>query len=294
MCGESLAPETRALLRKGPSPHVRGIQEPADVGIGAPGSIPACAGNPGSAPARRRTAAVHPRMCGESIRPRPGFARRQGPSPHVRGIPAPAANRCVRAGSIPACAGNPGLSRAWRSGRWVHPRMCGESAKMIDIPIDDMGPSPHVRGIPRGGPTGPWRHRSIPACAGNPCPCRAGRAGHGVHPRMCGESAVGVVRVAMTAGPSPHVRGIRTTGAWRWPGSGSIPACAGNPRSFCSLRARQRVHPRMCGESLAEVGIRTFRQGPSPHVRGILIERRLHHARRGSIPACAGNPLSDY
>ena len=73
---------------------------------------------------------------------------------------------------------------------------------------------------------------------------------------------------------------------------GSIPACAGepSPRSHCARSAR--VYPRVCGGTLRQNSRSGSRSGLSPRVRG------NHHVRGfpgpcgGSIPACAGEPMT--
>ena len=109
-------------LGRGPSPRVRGSQIPLD------GSIPACAGEPNMA----------------------GLSVCTGPSPRVRGSPV-----------MPTCV--PAASSR------VHPRVCGGAAHSIR-----RGHARREGSIPAcaGEPTGagsPWRlEGSIPACAGEP------------------------------------------------------------------------------------------------------------------------------
>ena len=73
-------------------------------------------------------------------------------------------------------------------------------------------------------------------------------------------------------------------------GSGSIPACAGEPESGISRRVSSGVYPRVCG------GTRSHGRGPqwvaglSPRVRGNLPGPHRAGERLGSIPACAGEP----
>ena len=91
-------------------------------------------------------------------------------------------------------------------------------------------------------------------------------------------------------GLSPRVRG----NPWPWAGfscgSGSIPACAGEPRR---QRPRQwvcRVYPRVCGGTRRRRGRRARAVGLSPRVRGNLGHTRLSSPLARSIPACAGEP----
>ena len=49
----------------------------------------------------------------------------EGLSPRVRGNPTEVLRGIVGKGSIPACAGEPGLSTGTAPVRWVYPRVCG-------------------------------------------------------------------------------------------------------------------------------------------------------------------------
>ena len=276
----------------GPSPRVRGILE-RDVGWRFQrGSIPACAGNPRRIWRRRWVMRVHPRVCGESRSEAGGVLNRAGPSPRVRGIPTVAWGGAVATGSIPACAGNPERAppRCFRSR--VHPRVCGESGTSVPSLMMSTGPSPRVRGIRRLDLEADLIGGSIPACAGNPRGRSGATASRGVHPRVCGESTVAESIQGSQRGPSPRVRGIRDVALDGGVATGSIPACAGNPRSVIVIRTAPRVHPRVCGESGRPPGSRCRGSGPSPRVRGILPADPQAALLPGSIPACAGNPTT--
>ena len=93
-------------------------------------------------------------------------------------------------------------------------------------------------------------------------------------------------------GLSPRVRGNRPAGI---PGKmcrRSIPACAGEPTSWCGPVRPVRVYPRVCGGTSTTVRCRWIMRGLSPRVRGNRSHRRTAPARIGSIPACAGEPCS--
>ena len=153
---------TVAPILRGPSPRVRGSPVPADIVPVVPGSIPACAGKPGSLMTGRCPTRVHPRVCGEAlnaVRQR-GFL--SGPSPRVRGsrfflayavpwrgsIPAcagkPPSGHCARArqGVHPACAGKPVSQSVLSRVIAVHPRVCGEAVTSEPCDGLDVGPSP--------------------------------------------------------------------------------------------------------------------------------------------------------
>ena len=75
----------------------------------------------------------------------------------------------------------------------------------------------------------------------------------------------------------------------------SIPACAGEPYSRYDQRnLADGVYPRVCGGTLAtEHKDRTtsLSTGLSPRVRGNLRQNNLCRVAKGSIPACAGEPM---
>ena len=175
----------------------------------------------------------------------------------------------IHSGSIPACTGNPILNPFRQPMTGVYPRMYGESSRSASSASSSVGLSPHVRGIRSLRRIARAKRRSIPACTGNPCVQIGRSVCPGVYPRMYGESGIGSVRYIFHYGLSPHVRGIPITGSSSKSSDGSIPACTGNPTSFCLCPEAARVYPRMYGESCPwRVQAERF-LGLSPHVRGI-------------------------
>ena len=113
---------------------------------------------------------------------------------------------------------------------------------------------------------------SIPACAGEPPQRSGGRWS--------------------TSGLSPRVRGnLAGTGEQRIE-SGSIPACAGEPEPGRWRRGVGRVYPRVCGGTINHQGHRMYAPGLSPRVRGNRVRCASTPQPPGSIPACAGEPIS--
>ena len=178
-----------------------------------PGSIPAWAGEPGSAPRRsatRRT--VYPRVGGGTRGPTgpADCPMSQGLSPRGRG------NRSL----IVAI-------RASRSG--VYPRVGGGTMKPVVAPARGEG--------------------SIPAWAGEPT--RASRtAGRSrVYPRVGGGTTVGRAGCRCSRGLSPRGRGNRRVRCGPGRRFGSIPAWAGEPMSYDDEVSSNshRVYPRVGG-----------------------------------------------
>ena len=243
-----------------------------------------------SMPFGRPSDRVHPRVCGETSRTGPGKSTSPGPSPRVRGNPASAPAEADRVlgpsprvrgnlrprhrpetapRSIPACAGKPTSTPPSRSGRWVHPRVCGETAEQERVPALVWGPSPRVR----GNLVATKRLRMLR-----------------VHPRVCGETPFDNDQYECAEGPSPRVRGNPPASDDPGTERGSIPACAGKPTSVARLPCSARVHPRVCGETSNLMQAVSDHPGPSPRVRGNLVAPDAPTPCAGSIPACAGKP----
>ncbi len=155
-----------------------------------------------------------------------------------------------------------------------------------------MGPSPPARGSPTEKVRSHTPDGSIPACAGEPQHV-AGRSSCGrVHPRLRG--GAGGLSPPRTDrwGPSPPARGSRGNSLGYNFMSGSIPACAGEPRCPPPWRRWSRVHPRLRGGATSSPRVNDTVRGPSPPARGSQQRNHLRARARGSIPACAGEPQS--
>ena len=274
----------------GLSPRVRGNLKLRYADVQSWRSIPACAGEPIGAAVVCRAIQVYPRVCGGTWVERPGAGPRCGLSPRVRG------NHCFCLmmvwcyRSIPACAGEPPRKTLTRSSTRVYPRVCGGTSWGDTKGRDSRGLSPRVRGnlFPPMGSYATFR--SIPACAGEPKfdpsfgPCYA------VYPRVCGGTVDGNRKKARKWGLSPRVRGNHQQASRPRRYRGSIPACAGEPRSAPFAILSEAVYPRVCGGTVLSRRICRSVRGLSPRVRG---NRQggvaLWQAIR-SIPACAGEP----
>ena len=64
---------------------------------------------------------------------------------------------------------------------------------------------------------------------------------------MCGGTAYTPLALIAALGLSPRVRGNPLPEVAMTSGMGSIPACAGEPRTAASSGAGRRVYPRVCG-----------------------------------------------
>ena len=139
--------------------------------------------------------------------------------------------------------------------------MCGGTRLHILCPSHRSRSIPACAGEPSSRVKLIWRLRSIPACAGE-LPGYLDK----VYPRVCGGTPAAGYNRASPSGLSPRVRGEPSR--QRQKCLRSIPACAGEPASFCRSGAVGSI-PACAGEPLPF--------GDAPQTVG-------------SIPACAGEP----
>ncbi len=132
--------------------------------------------------------------------------------------------------------------------------------------------------------------RSIPACAGQPCRPLQARLSWKVDPRVRGAAPRMTTTASLCSGRSPRARGSRSTRSLLAKSRGSIPACAGQPRSAPVPIFAPWVDPRVRGAAQENRLIGRCRRGRSPRARGSRANDIFcDHAKR-SIPACAGQP----
>ncbi len=157
-------------------------------------------------------------------------------------------------------------------------------------PPSTTGLSPRVRGNLASTIEKMRVGRSIPACAGEPGSPFSRRPCSEVYPRVCGGTSPWQESRLAPPGLSPRVRGNHNGPAPRPSITGSIPACAGEPPLRPSLAPSATVYPRVCGGTSAGALYSSIVVGLSPRVRGNPRARHSGRNRRGSIPACAGEP----
>ena len=194
------------------------------------------------------------------------------------------------AGSIPACAGEPGVPCRHRRSRRVYPRVCGGTSAGNFNCIGSFGLSPRVRGNRVADGDSDRYLRSIPACAGEPHHRSASSFYQAVYPRVCGGTRYQKKLPMQLKGLSPRVRGNHNAFGLSTETLGSIPACAGEPASLSGTSRANGVYPRVCGGTLPNQSTAVIRTGLSPRVRGNHIVTIDASDRQGSIPACAGEP----
>ena len=125
VCGGTAQNKRGKNLREGLSPRVRGnLAKYLSKGT-APGSIPACAGEPHSASPAAPASTVYPRVCGGTVRALLPDVPMRGLSPRVRGNPIRTRTALWSLWSIPACAGEPMRFALKPAPLRVYPRVCG-------------------------------------------------------------------------------------------------------------------------------------------------------------------------
>ena len=168
VCGGTSRSTAAAQLNLGLSPRVRGNRPDPRHDLDQCGSIPACAGEPGSEVGCFLHRRVYPRVCGGTPVAVVEAVGGAGLSPRVRGNRERSGVVAVAAGSIPACAGEPKRRCRRYSVSWVYPRVCGGTVAKENRKTQSKGLSPRVRGnLPCRG-RGRIGQGSIPACAGEP------------------------------------------------------------------------------------------------------------------------------
>ena len=109
---------------------------------------------------------------------------------------------------------------------------------------------------------------------------------------MCGGTSDNGTEHTMLSGLSPRVRGNPCRGRRCPMRTGSIPACAGEPRNGVDRVIGVWVYPRVCGGTSLMTFGGTCPIGLSPRVRGNRRRGYVSSTNKGSIPACAGEPCT--
>ena len=110
VCGGTPSRMRYERWRRGLSPRVRGNPYWQQIEIAAARSIPACAGEPRYGMMNFTQGRVYPRVCGGTFLAALGAKLVTGLSPRVRGNHRCRCRRRQIPGSIPACAGEPGVA----------------------------------------------------------------------------------------------------------------------------------------------------------------------------------------
>ena len=168
-------------------------------------------------------------------------------------------------------------------------RVCGEHRTLTDENGEPWGSSPRMRGTHQIRDVSADIHGIIPAYAGNTRAFRRSWLLPWDHPRVCGEHSDGWSVMRTDVGSSPRMRGTPAGWARGTRSRGIIPAYAGNTASRHRQCARERDHPRVCGEHPIATSVRSITLGSSPRMRGTPRIPRPVERGTGIIPAYAGN-----
>ena len=152
--------------------------------------IPAYAGNTLISSIFPLSARDHPRVCGEHRTWCRAPDTNRGSSPRMRGTQPIYAAHPLRAGIIPAYAGNTGMADI------------GDALS--------SGSSPRMRGTPPIDDVHDRRIGIIPAYAGNTPSTRCASHERRDHPRVCGEHIPTPCGRSRKGGSSPRMRGTRS------------------------------------------------------------------------------------
>ena len=292
VCGGTFEDSLDLIEGWGLSPRVRGNPPRPAENPTPRRSIPACAGEPPCSPVAYHVSKVYPRVCGGTPRRRTPRHPPRGLSPRVRGNPLLFQIELSPLRSIPACAGEPRAVPPVRRDAPVYPRVCGGTRSAAERLGRNQGLSPRVRGNLYCGRACNNRAGSIPACAGEPPTRFLPTEPESVYPRVCGGTQRSAVFCKSTKGLSPRVRGNPPLPLPCILRIGSIPACAGEPSLFDILPHILEVYPRVCGGTHGTLCAFPGLWGLSPRVRGNRCPPYPQLQSRGSIPACAGEPIN--
>ena len=272
MRGGTLTGANSVATGEGRSPRARGNPRSNWRSRSTPGTIPACAGEPTSA-------------IGVAL-----VVSRLGRSPRARGNHEAQRRRVRASGTIPACAGEPIC--AFRAGVCVgdDPRVRGGTVRPTLCVHHAGGRSPRARGNHNFSRAAELAKGTIPACAGEPFCHGSSSLLYGDDPRVRGGTRFGGHTSSGARGRSPRARGNRTRSGVALDRWGTIPACAGEPRSPWRSPCESRDDPRVRGGTMRTGTAKSAISGRSPRARGNLPLEREEVRGIGTIPACAGEP----
>ena len=111
------------------------------------------------------------------------------------------------------------------------------------------------------------------------------------HPRVCGENRTSTLSEPATAGSPPRMRGKLHPCHKQRRLAGITPAYAGKTRFRPLTVARDRDHPRVCGENCCSPCNVGSQKGSPPRMRGKHLGHDCNQAERGITPAYAGKTI---
>ena len=174
-----------------------------------------------------------------------------------------------------------------------HPRSRGGNSASQEQQKYFQGPSPLARGKPFAAEVLNVAQGTIPARAGETCAPAPPPSCSGDHPRSRGGNWAMLPGVERSRGPSPLARGKQRRHS-TWPTlTGTIPARAGETKRRKRGKVGSRDHPRSRGGNLCKRSFLFLGGGPSPLARGKHTPCTCRPCNQGTIPARAGETISD-
>jgi len=252
----------------GLSPRTRGSRRAGAVVVRAAGPIPADAGEPRTARARRPSRRAYPRGRGGAAERGDSLRNCRGLSPRTRGSQGLRQLEYVTDGPIPADAGEPsGASLLVRMMR-AYPRGRGGAGLTGHPDQPFLGLSPRTRGSQTLRGLAEDHFGPIPADAGEPRDTAGAARRRGAYPRGRGGAVVAPVPVSKSQGLSPRTRGSRQARLPAQRAAGPIPADAGEPVPEFKCFGQSGAYPRGRGGAQALAVEPLCQQGLSPRTRG--------------------------
>ena len=192
----------------------------------------------------------------------------------------------------PAGAGKTYLKISFLSVLQDHPRRCGENSLNSSSCRRRSGSPPQVRGKQRRSGYDTEQSRITPAGAGKTRNSRRTQIMHWDHPRRCGENHPRTKSRECILGSPPQVRGKLEDALNSGSLVGITPAGAGKTLEQTRGKARDRDHPRRCGENSNSYNLHDVAWGSPPQVRGKPERADRNAVWCGITPAGAGKTVA--
>ena len=181
--------------------------------------------------------------------------RRVGSPPRMRGKPSAPNTICCKLRITPADAGKTSFFDFGTRCVEDHPRGCGENRILIYLQQSPTGSPPRMRGKQLIDVQDAVPDRITPADAGKTCLTAPKRTKRWDHPRGCGENLYLQTYRQSRKGSPPRMRGKPIASFILYIEFRITPADAGKTRFRPLTVAKDRDHPRGCGENCPYMSI---------------------------------------
>ena len=169
-----------------------------------------------------------------------------------------------------------------------HPRRCGENCSGKHLPKGGCGSPPQMRGKRKSLFANSHGSRITPADAGKTAQVLADGGNTADHPRRCGENGCGPVRLPRRMGSPPQMRGKLAAFGALFRNIRITPADAGKTYTGSLKTAKQKDHPRRCGENVIRRQKMNYFGGSPPQMRGKPHRDYIRQKEDRITPADAG------